>query len=132
MSTAYILRGQGLGIVTDRVYLQWPSQADLEAVMARELELHGFEHVEATVDAPAHLAPCERWVRVQTIEIVDVAPAVPAACGENELVPGKLSPEAAAQLLSGIAAGGAGSGVAASGDIVGQGTAVVGPAPAAV
>ena len=116
---AFILRGQGLGLVTDKVFLQWPSAADVESVMARELELHGFDDVDGV------LVPCPRWVRVQAVDIVDVAADVPADGKENELLYGKLSDDAAAHVLSNIAAGGDGN-VAASGDIIGQGTAVVG------
>lgn len=92
MKTGYMLRGQGIGVVFDRVYENFPSKKDFEDVMRRELELHGFD--------PATGEPRERWVRVQTVEIDDGKPSAADTCKArlDEFVVGKLSDEDVAKI----------------------------------
>ncbi len=92
MSKAFVLRGQGLGIVSDKVFLQWPSRAAFDEVMTRELESHGIDRESAEALA--------RWVRVQEVEIVDERAAEPAPGAPNDFVHGTLDAETAARLLA--------------------------------
>lgn len=57
----YIIRAQGLGYLTDKVYSDLPTQADLAAVLKAELSAFGID--------PKTGAPRERWVRAVEIDI---------------------------------------------------------------
>jgi hypothetical protein len=97
MAKGYVFRGQGLGVITDKVFLQWPSKADFDEVMRRELSLHGFQ-----IDGDA-VTVIKRWVRVQEVELVGVdLPAGAETCpGElNELVYGELDEASLREILT--------------------------------
>ncbi len=86
MAKGYILRGQGLGYVTSKVFLHWPSKDDFADVMKQELQLHGFEIKQAgEAGAPLSVEARERWVRVEEIEIVE------GKCTEEDAHPAKLN-----------------------------------------
>jgi hypothetical protein len=56
----YIIRCQGLGYLTDRVYDGLPSSEDLGAALKAELIAHGVKDGK----------PRERWVRAEPIALV--------------------------------------------------------------
>lgn len=112
----YVLRGQGIGVIYDRIYFRWPTPEQIEAAMAYELERHGVS---------PEGKPIERWVRVQTLELVGFtgeAPAVPDGVKAEHR--GAFSAEVAAEHHArpvSVATG-------AFADIGIQGTAMVTPA----
>ncbi len=98
MAKGYVFRGQGLGVVTDKVYLQWPSKSDFDEVMQRELSLHGF-----SINGD-EVAVTKRWIRVQEVELVglqDVLDAEPAPGQLNEFVYGELDEASLREILAG-------------------------------
>lgn len=62
----YIIRAQGLGYLTDKVFADLPTQADLAAVLKAELAAHGID--------PKTGEPRVRWVRAEEIEIAPGSP----------------------------------------------------------
>lgn len=61
MSTVYLIRCQGVGVIPDRVYLQPPTIDELKAALVYEVERHGLDK-----DGGARV----RWVMVQEAEAV--------------------------------------------------------------
>ena len=103
---AYILRGQGLGFITDKIFLGYPSKRDFDAVMQKELELHGFDIQESeSADEAGAVDLRQRWVRAQEIDVVSEAEceALTTKYGRgpgepNEHVLGQLSEQSFAEL----------------------------------
>ncbi len=62
----FIIRAQGLGYLTDKVYSDLPTKADLEAVLKAELAAFGIN--------PKTGEPRERWVRVEEIALEPGSP----------------------------------------------------------
>jgi hypothetical protein len=75
----YIIRAQGLGYLTDKVYSDLPTQADLAAVLKAELAAFGID--------PKTGEPRERWVRAEEIDLE------PGSPGGPKLLAGKASLE---------------------------------------
>ncbi len=104
MKTGYQLRGQGIGVVFDKLYENYPSQEEFDAVMKRELESHGFD--------PETGEPRERWVRVQEVAVDDgkCGPETVCKAKLNEFVSAKLTKEAVDELRKPHAAQGGAAG----------------------
>lgn len=62
MSTVYLIRCQGVGVIPDRVYLRPPTIDELKKALVYEVERHGLDK-----DGNARV----RWVMVQEAEAVD-------------------------------------------------------------
>lgn len=73
MSKAYMIRGQGIGVMHDKVYLSPPPPEAMRAALVEELKRHG---VVWSKDENGKLAATgtERWVQTQITEIVDGQP----------------------------------------------------------
>lgn len=97
MKKAYVIRTQGCGIHHEKVFLQPPTQLDLDAAIALELERHGLGKDGA---------PRERWAQVQEVELCDGAAS---GVKPGERSKSKLSEEAAALLKAPQASQGAAS-----------------------
>lgn len=59
MSTIYMLRGQGLGVLHEKAYASFPPEEAIREALALELERHGIRDGK----------PCERWVSVIEVEL---------------------------------------------------------------
>lgn len=96
MAKGYVFRGQGLGVLVDKVYLTKPTKEDFDEVMHRELALHGFR-----IDGD-EVSVVKRWVRLQEVELVDtVSSASGTSPGElNELVYGELDEASLREILT--------------------------------
>lgn len=102
MAKGFILRGQGLGYDTSKIFLHWPSKAAFEEVMQKELQLHGFEIKKADeANDPITVEARERWVRIEEIEFVtdECAPGDEAPGELLHFTHAKLNDEALAMLL---------------------------------
>lgn len=63
----FMLRGQGIGVIHDRVYFAYPSNDEIQRAMVDELSRHGIKGGK----------PVERWVRVIPVELHGFAGAAP-------------------------------------------------------
>lgn len=70
MSKAYMIRGQGIGVMHDKVYLEPPPPEAMRAALVEELKRHG---VAWSKDDKGELqaTSLERWVQTQIVEIID-------------------------------------------------------------
>ncbi len=73
MSKAYLIRGQGIGVVHDKVYLIPPTDVQMRAVLFEELKRHGLV-VNRDEDGNVSFATRERWVQTQVTELIDGVP----------------------------------------------------------
>lgn len=97
---AFIIRCQGLGLITEAVYLDTPPQADLDKWHALDESLHGYK-VDAEGARVPRTAPL--WIRVEEIGIVGDGPLVAAL---PDLTPLPESPPPQENLLMVAAASG--------------------------
>lgn len=122
----YVLRGQGVGPMLDRVYAKYPTEAQIREALAYELERHGvvFER-----DADGKIVggkPRERWVRVQSIAIdgVDMLTSPPPPGARAEMR-GALDEDAIAEIVAGATKAPPGSAAADAPLYQARGTGVV-------
>lgn len=94
MSKVYTIRGQGIGVITDKVYASHPTEADLREALVAELERHGL-----TPDGKAR----QRWVQVQEATLLgDFAGFVPKQPPKGAVprLVGMLDEETVARILA--------------------------------
>ncbi len=73
MSKAYLIRGQGIGVVHDKVYLIPPTKAQMGAVLYEELKRHGLV-VKKDEEGNTSVTTRTRWVQTQVTELLDGVP----------------------------------------------------------
>ena len=61
MSTIYMMRGQGLGVMHSDAYSDFPTPEHVRAALGQELALHGFKDGK----------PRKRWVKIQPVQLHD-------------------------------------------------------------
>lgn len=123
---AFMLRGQGAGVLHDRVFLTYPTDDDFRAALARELEAHGVvfdkargaDGIERVVGGHAR----ERWVCiVETTVVAGDATDAPLPAEPRLKMVGKLDDADVARLVAAANKAPPGSAMAAADVVVARG-----------
>lgn len=108
MSKVFMIRGQGSGVMTGRVYARWPTDAQLREALGEELRLHGFDRTGK---------PKKRWVMVVESDLDGAS--LPEAKRGTERLEGELDEDDVKKLFEAVPPA---ASVAGVGDVVASGT----------